>query len=451
MFKNKKLFFILIFLTLVSCKENMNIPRVKKGVLDFSDLQSDKLDIINLQEVGEYYWEQVANNVNGHYNETFITTDHNFVTRSIDLQKDTVKPIQNSKMLDLSGFVATQSSTNYGAGARFAIDGNTNSDFLENDLLNSVTHTRTQHDPWWQIDLEISRPIDRIIVWNRTDDEVGHRLNNYVLEILDESESIVFSYRHKHNYKGVNTFVRDTISGINTYGRYVKIRLETHSRNSERLSIAEVQLFTFQPDKKAISDRTYIDFSGIDKRSKNSLVDSSVKLRNPNAKTIHLKEGKKDNEYIDAKNMNSIDLTGFKATQISTNYGAGARFAIDGNTYSDFMENDIFNSTTSTYPEKDPWWQVDLEKPTIVNYIIVWNRTDGGVGFRLNGYILEILDNSGKVVYSYRHKHNFSGADSFVRDTISTANTIGRFVRIRLETGGRKETLSISELQLFNN
>ena len=411
MFKNKKYFFILIFLVLVSCKEKESVPQVNKDVLDFPDVQSD----------------------------------NNLIARMIDLQKDTVKPVQNSKMLDLSGFRATQSSTNYGAGAGFAIDGNTNSDFMENDILNSVTHTKTQHDPWWQVDLEISRPIDRIIVWNRTDDEVGHRLNNYVLEILDEYDSIVFSYGHRHNYKGVNTFVRDTISGINTFGRYVKIRLETHLRNRERLSIAEVQLFTFEPDKKTISNRTYTDSNGIDSQSKKSWVDSPVKLQNTNSK-----EDKRDNESIDKRNMNMIDLTGFKATQSSTSYGAGAGLAIDGNTYSDFMENDIFNSTTSTYLEKDPWWQVDLEKPTKIDQIIVWNRTDGGVGFRLNGYILEILDKSGEVVYSYQHKHNFSGADSFVRDTISGINTFGRYVKIRLETHlGNGERLSIAEVQLF--
>ena len=163
-----------------------------------------------------------------------------------------------------------------------------------------------------------------------------------MLEILDEYEDIVFSYRHIHNYKGVNTFVRDTIFGINTFGRYVKIRLETHSRNSERLSISEVQLFTFQPDNKMISNRTYIDSSEVDSQSKKSLVDSSVKLGSTNSKAIYLKDGKKDNEFIDTRNMNEIDLTGFIATQTSTNYGAGAGLAIDGNTNSDFLENDIF-------------------------------------------------------------------------------------------------------------
>lgn len=382
---------------------------------------------------------------------TFITTDNKFIVRSNDLEKDTIKPIQNLKMLDLRKFKATQSSTNYGAGAGFAIDGNVDSDFKWNDLFNSVTCTQTQHDPWWQVDLETGRPIDHIIVWNRTDDEVGFRLNNYVLEILDEFGNIVFSYRHKHNYEGTNSFVRDTISRINTLGRYVKIRLETHSRNKERLSIAEVQVFTSQFVKNEIPDRTYLDLNKEGNQSKKSFVDSSVKLQNTNTKTDRTKEDKPSRDPIDTRNMNRIDLTGFKATQTSTNYGAGAGLAIDGNTNSDFLANDIFNSITCTHPEQDPWWQVDLEKPTKIDHIIIWNRTDGNVGFRLNNYILEILDKSGKVIYNYQHKHNYTGSDSFVRDTISGVNTTGRFVRIRLETSGRKERLTITELQLFNN
>lgn len=396
------------------------------------------------------------------FNTSFTIVLNNNV-ESDQLQYDTLEPVQHVKMLDLTKFKAIQSSTNYGAGARFAIDGNMDSDFKENDLFNSVTCTRTQHDPWWQVDLETLKPIDHIVVWNRTDDGVGFRLNNYVLEILDEAKRVVFTYRHEHNYDGTNSFVSDTISKINTLGRYVKIRLETHSRNRERLSIAEVQLFTFQLDNN-VTNRVFSDSKKKASRPENSFVEPVQKLgikdtedivisKEPNDSTVKISDKTKDKYYrelIDTKDMNLLDLTGFTATQTSTNYGAGADFAIDGNTNSDFLVQDLFNSISCTYAEVDPWWQVDLEKSTEIKRIIVWNRTDGNVEFRLNNYILEILNESHKVIYRYKHQHNYTGTSSFVRDTIYGVHTSGRFVRIRLETGGKKERLTITEVQLFN-
>ncbi|MFY0629140.1 MAG: discoidin domain-containing protein [Flavobacteriaceae bacterium] len=407
---------------------------------------------------------------------TLITADNKFIVKSNDIENDTLKPIQNSRMLDLSGFKAIQSSTKYGSGAKFAIDGNTDSDFKENDLFNSVTCTQRWANPWWQVDLEIPTHIDHIIVWNRTDGNVGFRLNNYILEIFDEFENIVFSYRHKHNYEGRNSFVRDTVSGINTLGRYVKIRIETPpGKRKEVLSISEVQIFAFQQDKYRISDSIYLKSNARDNQLEDSFVtiqkpevknkkdrrplqkfgNSTKKMKSPtpiddgNALKTAVKEADYSDIVKDTRGLKLLDITKFTAIQNSTRYGAGAGFAIDGNTNSDFMEYDLFNSVTCTHSGYNPWWQVDLETITQIDQIIVWNRTDGNVGYRLNNYILEILDENKEVVYNYQHKHNFKESASFKKDIIFPINISGRYVRIRLETPTEKKNLSIAELQLF--
>ena len=64
---------------------------------------------------------------------------------------------------------ATQSSTDFDGPARLAIDGNTNGHFSE---AKSTTHTSISDNPWWEVDLKSAPPIDRIVVWNRTDNNL---------------------------------------------------------------------------------------------------------------------------------------------------------------------------------------------------------------------------------------------------------------------------------------
>ncbi|MEZ6065186.1 MAG: GDSL-type esterase/lipase family protein [Planctomycetaceae bacterium] len=84
---------------------------------------------------------------------------------------------------------ATQSQTAHGAPAQRAIDGNTSGAFGDG----GQTHTpEGANDPWWELDLGGERPIESIVIWNRTDDGLGDRLNNFTLQVLDASRSVVW-------------------------------------------------------------------------------------------------------------------------------------------------------------------------------------------------------------------------------------------------------------------
>ncbi len=84
---------------------------------------------------------------------------------------------------------AKQISTDYDGPAKLAIDGNTNGHYFEGK---SVTHTALGDDPWWEVDLKSAQPIDRVVLWNRTDGGAGARLVNFKIIVLDDARKVVW-------------------------------------------------------------------------------------------------------------------------------------------------------------------------------------------------------------------------------------------------------------------
>ena len=84
---------------------------------------------------------------------------------------------------------ATQSATDYEGAASRAIDGNTNGDYF---AANSTTHTRQEDNPWWEVDLTADCGVDRIVVWNRTDNGQHVRLAECRLQLLDGNRGVVW-------------------------------------------------------------------------------------------------------------------------------------------------------------------------------------------------------------------------------------------------------------------
>ncbi len=83
---------------------------------------------------------------------------------------------------------AKQISTDFGGEAKRAIDGNTDGNYA----VNSTSHTAAVDNPWWEVDLKSEQPLDRLVVWNRTDGGVGNRLANYRVVVLNEKHEPVW-------------------------------------------------------------------------------------------------------------------------------------------------------------------------------------------------------------------------------------------------------------------
>ena len=80
---------------------------------------------------------------------------------------------------------ASQSSTDFEGAAGRAIDGEVNGDYN----AGSVTHTRQSQDPWWEVDIGMSVPIQQVRVWNRTGNALEDRLKGFRVVLLDEQRS----------------------------------------------------------------------------------------------------------------------------------------------------------------------------------------------------------------------------------------------------------------------
>jgi putative heme-binding domain-containing protein len=76
------------------------------------------------------------------------------------------------------------------------------------------------------------------------------------------------------------------------------------------------------------------------------------------------------------------------ASQSSTAHGGEAKRAIDGNPSPTFQSG----GQTHTGEESNPWLEVDLGKPYVIDFIRVLNRRDDDTGKRLDPFNLQVLD-----------------------------------------------------------
>jgi putative heme-binding domain-containing protein len=84
---------------------------------------------------------------------------------------------------------ASQKNTAHGGDASRAIDGNRSGNYNDG----GQTHTQEgTPDPWWEVDLSAEFPIDAIAIYNRTDGNLGSRLNNFTVKVLDKDRKVVF-------------------------------------------------------------------------------------------------------------------------------------------------------------------------------------------------------------------------------------------------------------------
>jgi hypothetical protein len=105
---------------------------------------------------------------------------------------------------------ATQHSTAFAGPPEYAIDGKTDGVHANK----SVTHTDTVDDPWWEVDLTGEKPIDSIVIWNRTDNKLHTRLNNFTVALLDEAREPIWQKVYKDSPNPSATYAPTNIRDI---------------------------------------------------------------------------------------------------------------------------------------------------------------------------------------------------------------------------------------------
>jgi hypothetical protein len=127
------------------------------------------------------------------------------------------------------------------AVASRAVDGNTDGHYYDG----SVTHTDGDPNAWWQVDLGGSDTIDSIAIWNRTDNGVASRLNDYWVFVSDtpfqNSDTPATLQSRAGTWSSHQTIIPNpsTSLAVNTHGRYVRVQLS----GTNYLHLAEVQVF----------------------------------------------------------------------------------------------------------------------------------------------------------------------------------------------------------------
>jgi len=121
-----------------------------------------------------------------------------------------VQVMQGADNIALKG-AATQSSTDFGGPPALAIDGNTNGDYHQGK---SVTHSKAEDNPWWEVDLKSSQAIDQIVLWNRTDNKLHTRLNNFQITLLDENRETVWTKTVVESPNPSGTYALSGVRGV---------------------------------------------------------------------------------------------------------------------------------------------------------------------------------------------------------------------------------------------
>jgi hypothetical protein len=90
-----------------------------------------------------------------------------------------------------------------------------------------------------------------------------------------------------------------------------------------------------------------------------------------------------------------------KASQAGTYADAVAGRAIDGNTDGNYQAGSVAHTALN---KTDPFWEVNLDGQHDITRIVVWNRTDGAIQNRLDGFKLSLLDDRRGTVWTQTHK-----------------------------------------------
>ena len=135
--------------------------------------------------------------------------------------------------------------------------------------------------------------------------------------------------------------------------------------------------------------------------------------------------------------ISNIALNGV-ASQSSTAFGGDASRAIDGNTDGRYGRSSVTHTATSD----QPLWQVQLNQTSVLDTIVLFNRTDDCCTQRLTNFTVRVLNDNGLVVFS----RDFDAAPN-PSISIDVGGVSGSTVQVQLR--GLSGILSLAEVQVM--
>ncbi len=378
---------------------------------------------------------------------------------------------------------STQHSTQFGATASRANDGNTDGNFW---VSNSVSLTNWANQSWWEVDLGSVADINEIRIFNRTDccQDV---LSNYYVFVSDTPFNST-NLNTTLNQNGVSNFLQNnqadspsTIS-INRTGRYVRVQLNGQGF----LSLAEVEVIgcggtSSQQDQdisfSSISNKLTTDApftlnalasSGLPVSfsvlSGSASVSGNTVTLNGNTGTVTIRANQSGNSQYNpappitrsftvsepsggnCNNPTNIAI-GKSATQSGTQFNAAASRAVDGNTNGNFWGTPTSSLTNWV---SNAWWELDLGAVADIESINLWNRTDCCEDLFSNYYVfvsdIPFSSSNLNTTLNQNGVSNFLQNGTAQRPTSININRSGRYIRVQLNG---TSYLAISEVEVI--
>jgi hypothetical protein len=302
------------------------------------------------------------------------------------------------------GKPATQSSEIFGGVASRAVDGNTNGAWSGN----SVTHTNSEDQPWWQVDLGAVYQLQTVRVWNRTDC-CSERLSDFYVLVSDApfastGLSATLAQPGVTAFRTPGQAGSPTTINVNRAGRYVRVQLT----RTDGLALAEVEVIGV-----AVPIPTPTP--------------TPTPTPSPTPTPTNLAQGK-------------------PATQSSDLFGGVASRAADGNTNGAWSGG----SVTHTDSSAQAWWQVDLGAVQQLQSVRLWNRTDCCSNRLSNFYVLvsdvPFTSTSLSETLAQAGVSSYHVPGQAAVTTTLTAGRTGRYVRVQLAGTGY---LALAEVEVL--
>lgn len=128
--------------------------------------------------------------------------------------------------------------------AENAVDGDTNGAWSGG----SVSHTLTDTNPWWEVDLGSDQNIGEIVIYGRTDSCCAARLSDYTVTVIDNGNNVVFS----ENVTDIPVPYK-SVDAEGSLGRVVRITMN----DTNVLALAEVEVYAGNGATTPVAGKTY--------------------------------------------------------------------------------------------------------------------------------------------------------------------------------------------------
>ena len=166
--------------------------------------------------------------LNGGILEHLVSNDSSETIRTLNIEGNAVN-LAFKKPTKQSSTVAPGEASN-------AVDGNTHQ-YLSYDAweYSTVTITDASIRPWWEVDLQETMTIRRIVIYKRAD-IYDDDLKDFVLSVYDSSGNLTAFEHTPGSTEAVTDFTFDDVLGQ-------RIRISLNGVTTRVLSLAEVQVF----------------------------------------------------------------------------------------------------------------------------------------------------------------------------------------------------------------